>query len=378
MGDVLITNVSSQTVTSLVFSLACAASLLLRYRAPEVALLVTLPAYCFGYLNLAPLIALYYIATRREAVFVGWAAAAVTAFLYGLVSPASGGLPPTVSLDNLDSASPLECCVGPALAVVIGRSARARHEQLKEAQARHVLEERLHTQQALNAERTRLAREMHDTVSHKISLISLQAGALQVARPESVNVHDSAQRIQQLAAQTVTELHDLLRVLRTAEDTRAGPPSVPGFAGLGELVGHSCLSVHLDLPGSWPHTSREIESAVYRTVQEALTNIRKHAPGSAVEVAVTDDDHSLQVRIRNGPPSEDARPPGIPGSGQGLAGLAERARLLGGTLTAGPTPDGSYAVTAAFPHPREGSTITTTELPEAGCAQGGEPDVTAA
>ncbi|MEV7547974.1 histidine kinase, partial [Streptomyces sp. NPDC089915] len=309
MGDVLVINIPSQTVTSLTLSLASAASLLLRYRAPEVALLVTLPAYCFGYLNLAPLIALYYIAALRGPVLVGSAAAAVTAFLYGLVSPPSGNLPLTISLDSLDPSYPLECCALPALAVVIGRSTRSRHEQLKEVRARQALEERLHTQEALHAERARLAREMHDTVSHKISLISLQAGTLQVARPENVNVHDSAQRIQQLAAQTVTELHDMLHTLRNTGDTGAEPPPAPGFAGLGELVGDSGLPVRLDLPDAWPHTSREVEGAVYRTVQEALTNIRKHAPGAAVRVAVTADDHSLRVEVRNGSPSGDARPP---------------------------------------------------------------------
>ncbi|MFJ3875830.1 sensor histidine kinase [Streptomyces sp. NPDC090077] len=250
MGDVLVINIPSHTVTSLSLSLAAAATLLLRHRAPEVALLVTLPAYCLGYLNLAPLIALYYIAARRGPALVGWAAAAVTAVLYGLVSPASGDLPLTVGLDNLDASSPLECCAVPVLAIVIGRSTRARQEQLEEARARRVLEERLHTQQALNAERSRLAREMHDTVSHKISLISLQAGALQVAPPESVNVHESAQQIQRLAARTVTELHDLLHVLRTGEDPGAESPSVPGFGGLGELVQDSGLSVRLDLPGA--------------------------------------------------------------------------------------------------------------------------------
>ncbi|MGE7386481.1 sensor histidine kinase [Streptomyces sp. NPDC004126] len=359
MADALIINVPSQSVTSLALSLASATSLLLRYRAPEVALLVTLPAYCLGYLNLAPLIALYYVAARRGPVVVGWSAAAVTAFLYGLVSPASGNIPLTVGLENLDAASPLECCVGPVLAIVIGRSTRARHEQLREARARRVLEERLHTQQVLNAERSRLAREMHDTVSHKISLISLRAGALQVARPESVNVHDSARQIQRLAAQTVTELHGLLHMLRTAEGAGAGPPPAPGFASLGELVGDSGLAVRLDLPGAWPHASREVEGAVYRTVQEALTNVRKHAAGSPVEVAVTADGHGLHVRVRNGPPgppgppADDARPLPIPGSGQGLTGLAERARLLGGTLTAGPAPDGGYTVTAVFPHAHE-------------------------
>ncbi|MEV6584087.1 histidine kinase [Streptomyces sp. NPDC051582] len=353
MCDSLLTDFTSDTASSVSLSVAATCSLFLRNTVPEVALLVTLSAYFLGCLNLTPLIALYYVAARRGPVVVGWAAAAVTAVVFGLAGSATGELSFAFSLDNLDASAPLECCTGPILAVVIGRSARSRWKQLKEAEARQELESRLLAEQVRVAERSSLAREMHDVVSHKVSLISLQAGALQVGQPDDKNVKDSAQLIHELAAQTVTELHHMLGVLRPAEDpAAAGHACGPGLAGLADLVRMSGGPVQLEMPEEWPDVPETVQRAAYRTVQEALTNIGKHAPGSTVKVDVTVTAASLRIEVRNGPPAGPARPPGMPGGGRGLSGLAERASLLGGEFTAEPGLDGGFAVEASYPLPQ--------------------------
>ncbi|GAB3957177.1 sensor histidine kinase [Streptomyces sparsus] len=185
---------------------------------------------------------------------------------------------------------------------------------------------------------------MHDVVSHQVSLIAVQAGALQVttAEPES---RERAGTIRELGVATLEELRHLVGVLRSARES-------PGLAELPALVAESGLDARLTGGGPpgrarWPEA---VEQAAYRTVQEALTNVRKYAPDAPVEVTVRASGGSLLVVVRNGP-SADPPPPaaGLPTGGHGLRGMGERAELLGGRLEAGPTPEGGFLVRAVLP-----------------------------
>ena len=209
-------------------------------------------------------------------------------------------------------------------------------------------EQRLLADRVLAQERARLAREMHDVVSHKVSLIAVQAGALRVTTGEDA-ARDAARTIRELSVATLTELRHMVGVLRTPGGPALDLAPQPQLADIPTLVAGSGHQARVDLDGAatggWPDA---IQRAAYRTVQEALTNITKHAPGARVTVQVTPWQMGLRVAVRNGPPPGQPTP-GLPGGGHGLIGLRERAELLGGTLRAEATPDGGYLVEATFP-----------------------------
>src|SRR5512143_356956 len=187
---------------------------------------------------------------------------------------------------------------------------------------------------------------MHDVVSHWVSLIALQAGALRVTTRDGA-ARESASTIRELSVRTLEELRHMVGVLRVNGGPALELVPQPGLADITALVEGSGQDASVDLDGAatgrWPDV---VERAAYRTVQEALTNITKHAPGARVTVHVAPWEQGLRVSVRNGPPS--GQPTGLPGGRHGLTGLRERAELLGGTLRAGPTSDGGYLVEATF------------------------------
>ncbi|NEA56226.1 hypothetical protein G3I60_19240 [Streptomyces sp. SID13666] len=145
----------------------------------------------------------------------------------------------------------------------------------------------------------------------------------------------------------------VLRASGGTIDTRAPQPRL---ADLPRLIADSGLTVeaHLDIALTEPSTAWNdtVQRAAYRTVQEALTNVRKHAPGAAVTVRLHDNDDYLHIEIRNTPPDPGTPSPDLPTGGHGLTGLHERAAQAGGTLHTGPTPAGGYLLRAAFPATR--------------------------
>ncbi|GAA0558452.1 signal transduction histidine kinase [Saccharopolyspora erythraea NRRL 2338] len=210
-------------------------------------------------------------------------------------------------------------------------------------------------ERAVAAERRRIAREMHDVVAHRCSVISLQAGALTLTAPDE-RTGEVAEVIRKTSATALTELRSMLRVLR--EDENDGPgemsgelASDPTLSSIRRLVADSVESgenIRLDLPDPLPETSSEVGRAAYRVVQESLTNAAKHAPHAAVHVEVTAEDGDLVVTVSN------RRAPGtgsdaVPGSGYGLIGMRERVTLAGGALRNGWAEDGGYRVRAVFP-----------------------------
>ena len=211
-------------------------------------------------------------------------------------------------------------------------AARARLlESLRDRAARAETERHLRDEQARAAERTRIAREMHDVLAHKVSLIAVYAGALELRAGDDDQLRGSAGLIRLTAREALQELREVLGVLHADGSAQPGVP-VPDLGSLVRASVEAGQPVELhDAAGSMPPATARVVS---RVVQEGLTNARKHAYGAATTVIVgRDDPASVTVTIRNDL-GENALD--LPGSGTGLVGLAERVRLVGGTLTSGP------------------------------------------
>ena len=328
--------------------------LLLRRRAPQAGFVMTLPALSLSFALVPALVALYQLSRRSEHRRLLLVAAAVTAALAALPSP-----PTPHDLLALAGESPrdllLDLVYGSlagAAPVALGRLARTREElreQLVALEAAHCAEREMREARALERERLRLAREMHDVVSHQVSLIAVQAGALQVTAPDEV-VRSSASTIRELGVATLEELRHMVGVLRAPRPGQAPLEPQPRLSDLRHLVEASGCGVSLELDDALV-LEPPVERAVYRTVQEGLTNARKHAPGAAVSVRVarrgSRDGDVLEVVVANGPRS--GRPLGLPSSQMGLVGLRERADLLGGDLVAGPDGEGGYRLELRVP-----------------------------
>ncbi|WP_238010450.1 sensor histidine kinase [Dactylosporangium sp. AC04546] len=205
------------------------------------------------------------------------------------------------------------------------------------------------TRLAVAQERARIARELHDVVSHHVSVMTIQAGAAGKVidtRPELAR--DALTAIEASGRETMTELRHLLGVLSPGPDDDLLHPQ-PGLDQLDALVDNvrragQPVQVHRE-PVTLP---RGTDLTAYRVVQEALTNALRHAPGARTEITIDVVDTTVDIEVRNDPP-----PPGVTpastGSGTGLVGLAERLRLYGGTLEAGPRPTGGFRVRASIP-----------------------------
>ena len=238
--------------------------------------------------------------------------------------------------------------VGAVGAVATGMLVRTRRELSDSVEELRVLRleeiERL-TRDVRGAERAQLAREMHDAVSHQVSLIAVQAGALQVTSKDEDAVR-AGQTIRKLAVKTIEELRQMVTVLR-ASGARAQELS-PQFdlGDIGGLVRESGLEVDLtiEVEGEIPSP---VQRAVYRAVQEGLANAGRYAPGAAVSVVCETVDGGLALSVVNGPAAE--KPDDFPSTQHGHIGLAERAELLGGTFEAGETADSGYAIELRVP-----------------------------
>jgi signal transduction histidine kinase len=207
--------------------------------------------------------------------------------------------------------------------------------------------QRLRIDQARLAERERIAREMHDVLAHRISLLAVQAGALAVRRSAPPAEQRAAEVIRQCAHDALEDLRSVIGMLRTPADDRPQPTlgDVPALVeqsrSAGERVGLSDTGLELT------EVPEQMGRHAYRIVQEALTNARKHAPGAAVRVAISGGAaQGLQVEIDNALTPAAAA---LPGAGAGLAGLRERVHLAGGRIEHGPTPAGEFHLRAWLP-----------------------------
>jgi signal transduction histidine kinase len=251
-----------------------------------------------------------------------------------------------------------------AITVIIGlwgmvvRSRRELVHSLRDRAERAETEQQLRIAQARSAERTRIAREMHDVLAHRISLLSLHAGALEICTDATTEeVAAAAGVVRASAHQALEDLREVISILREEEPANGEPeqpqPTLGALPALADESRSAGIKVRLEVsmePATVPDGTGR---TAYRIVQEGLTNARKHAPGVAVRVALGGAaGDGLTIDIRN--PWPVGRPAmSIPGTGTGLIGLAERATLAGGRLTHGRTPENDFALTAWLPWPAE-------------------------
>jgi signal transduction histidine kinase len=246
-----------------------------------------------------------------------------------------------------------------AAAIAWGMFVRARRQllfSLRDRAQRAEADQLVRAERARLAERTRIAREMHDVLAHRISLVALHAGALEVARElPPAQVRESAALLRLTAHQALEELRDVIGVLRE-ESGQERPSTVPQptLADIPRLVEETRRSGAkidfemqvdgaTDAPG---HLGRD----AYRIVQEALTNVSKHALGTLAHVHVAGaPNRGLHVCVRNPPAVRFHNHPAPPGSGTGLLGLQERVNLANGVLVHGPDASGNFVVEADLP-----------------------------
>jgi signal transduction histidine kinase len=208
-------------------------------------------------------------------------------------------------------------------------------------------EQQMRVEQARLRERSRIAEDMHDSVGHELSLIALRAAALEVDADLPARHRAAATELRQAAATATERLGEIIGVLREGE---SGAPVVPVQETVPDLVDRAAasgLAVRLVQEGSG-ELSPMVDRAAHRVVQEALTNASKHAPGAGVTVTVSHRDDAVTVKVTDTGATR-LGPDGVPSSGRGLAGLTERVRLVGGTLTAGPRPGGGFELSARMP-----------------------------
>lgn len=326
-----------------------------RHRAP---LLVTLLVIATSTVSTiaagAAVLALVSLATRRRPVEI--AVGAVAMLVTGLIGDAlvfpGGDIPMWQTV--------VVSVVFLALVVVVGVAIgqrRALVQSLRERAALLERDQQLREDHAREQERAHLAREMHDVLGHRLSLVALHAGALEY-RGRSLSPDETVEAagvVRAEAHSALTELRDVLGVLREPGDTAAlagAAPPQPTLRDLPALLDEARSSgavVSATIGEEASAAPDTVGRHAYRVVQEALTNARRHAPGQPVTVAVDVlDGPALRVRVGNptaGPTTSGDDAPG----GHGLRGLAERARLVGGTFTAGRDAAGTHVVEAVLP-----------------------------
>ncbi|MBT2901485.1 sensor histidine kinase [Streptomyces sp. McG3] len=229
--------------------------------------------------------------------------------------------------------------------VVRSRRAEARREERRRAE--HVRDE----------ERLRVARDLHDIVSHNLSLIAVRAGvAAHVAQADPQEARAALRVIEETSRAALAEMRRTLGVLRT-EGAPLGP--IPGLGGLGKLVEQARRAgVDVDLTVRGADSLVEgTQLTVYRVVQEGLTNAVKHAAPTRCRITVAADGETVRIDMTDDGPSGGSRPTAgkLPG-GHGLTGLRERVRMYGGSVRAGPRPEGGFAVCVRLPVGRERAT----------------------
>lgn len=248
------------------------------------------------------------------------------------------------------------------LAWALGEFAGARRAYQAELEARlHLLETEREqaTTIAVNAERSRIARELHDVVAHSVSVIVVHAdGATYALDSDPEAVRGALRTISGTGRDALAELRRLLEVLRSSEksdqEPRAPQPSIASLPELIERVRAAGMNVRLDLSGDYTGLPAGVALGVHRIVQESLTNTLKHAgPGAAATVTVTRTPTAVDVDVVDDGAGK-AHPIGEQladlSGGNGVIGMRERAHVFGGTLKAGPGPGGGWRVHASIPH----------------------------
>jgi signal transduction histidine kinase len=280
--------------------------------------------------------AAYTVPVHAHRHYLGWLPLAVTAAV------AVAGAPPQTHLITV-TGQVITLIGAPA---VLGLYVAARAARLER-------EQQLRAEQARRAERLRLAAEIHDVVSHRVSVMVLQAGALQLTAADEPT-RQAADELRVTGCHALDELRDLVGLLNTAGSTGAdalaplGPiPDLSELLASAESVG---IAVDLHEEGEPHPLPAAVGRTVHRVAQEALTNVVKHAPGSRVRLEVHHLPDAVRVRVRNTAPVRDGDTAlAAAGGGTGLLGLRRRIELINGTLVAEPCADGGFLVDASLP-----------------------------
>jgi signal transduction histidine kinase len=346
-------NIAGVRVPVGLVQLCAAGAIALRSRLPTAALALALAAMTVESILIgsdpatptslvAALLAQYSVAAHASARQAGLAGAAGVAVPCVLELSVSNG-----DLADLWVIVPLF-----AVPWLAGRAVRASRRQ---AERLRVLTERLRRERdarvrlALIDERTRVARELHDSIAHAVSVMVLQAGAAEAvieSAPERARA--AMQAIQEVGRRALDELQRMLTVLATDDQPSALGPRV-GLAQLDTLIAQlrgTGLRVQLEVNGVPETLPVGIDISAYRIIQEALTNALKHAGPVPTTVILNYGDHDLVLEVVDDGRGDSTRTPELAGGGHGLIGMRERVALYGGTLEAGPRTDGGYAVRA--------------------------------
>ncbi|SCE77882.1 Signal transduction histidine kinase [Micromonospora coriariae] len=337
-----------------VLGLVCCGLLWVRRRWPLGLAVATVPLTMFSMAAAIPLLILYFtvVVHRRTAVAIAVTGVGlVTNLVFSWLRP--------------DPSMPYWATVswGVVLSFAVlawGMFVRARRQlivSLRERAERAEAEQQLRVTQARHLERTRIAREMHDVLAHRISLLSLHAGALEF-RPDAPadEVARAAGVIRGSAHAALQDLREVIGVLRAEGDGDAPEPPQPTLADLPALIAESrAAGVRVnvtDSVGAAGDVPVALGRAAYRIVQEGLTNARKHAAGAAVTVDLAGGPGTgLTVAISNRWPVGNPTGAQLPGAGTGLVGITERVTLAGGRLAYGRDDAGDFRLAAWLPWP---------------------------
>ncbi|MBA4024371.1 MAG: hypothetical protein C0482_18630 [Gordonia sp.] len=312
-------------------------------------LVVTLTGHYIGLLSVLLLFALYSLAAygrRRHA------AVALVATILTFACLAAANIP------DLRTSDLLQAWALVITAWAIGDAIRARRGQHRDqllAAEHDAALAREQTGRAVAEERLRIARELHDVVAHSMSLIAVQAGVgAHVIRTDV----DAAERALQIVAETsreaLAQTRSMLGVLRQEDDPVSGPvpQGIDDIPALVAVVQTAGVDIDLEIEGAPTRLDPAVELAAYRIVQESLTNVLKHGgPRAHVQLTYRADELDIEITDPGGrsvAPSQDS-------GGHGLSGLRERAHLVSGRFTSGPTPDGGFRAHATLPLTENGS-----------------------
>ncbi|MFI8963468.1 sensor histidine kinase [Streptomyces sp. NPDC053493] len=241
-----------------------------------------------------------------------------------------------------------------ALFLLVVAMRQVRRDAAREVTAQQTVTEAERSRRTLLEERTTIARELHDVVAHHMSVVAIQAEAApyRVENPPP-ELEQAFVTIRENAVAALTELRRILGVVR-AEDYEAPDAPQPTLADLDALLANvreAGLDVERTVTGAVRELPQGVELSAYRIVQEALSNVLRHAPGAAARVEIGYVLGGLGLRIANGPARGLVKQ--SPGAGHGITGMRERVTMLGGEMTAEPTEDGGYEVTVFVPVSRD-------------------------
>lgn len=229
---------------------------------------------------------------------------------------------------------------------VLGMAFGSRARSLREAEARAARLER-EREETVAAERSRIARELHDVIAHAVSVMTVQAGAAEeMLKVDPERAVDPVHAVQQTGRQALVEMKRLVGMLR-AGDEEVGLDPQPGLADLPRLIEQmrgAGLPIELEIAGRQRTLPIGVDLSAYRVVQEALTNALKHGNGTEARVGIDFGERELSIEVANA--VGNAR--GVD-DGHGLVGMRERIAIFGGTLVAGPEADGGFAVRVKLP-----------------------------